>query len=77
MDPVTGFVVDFSTIEEAFVEIIKTLDHHYLNEVEGLENPTAERIAEWLWERLNDQLPDISSVRVYETADCWAQYDGR
>ncbi len=45
VDPVTGFVVDFSDIEEAFIGIMRTLDHQYLNEVEGLANPTAENIA--------------------------------
>ncbi|OAF06916.1 6-carboxy-5,6,7,8-tetrahydropterin synthase [Bradyrhizobium centrolobii] len=77
VDPVNGIVADFSAIDESIVGIMTTLDHRYLNEVQGLENPTAERIAEWIWERLNDGLPRMSSVRVYETADCWAEYDGR
>ncbi|KRR06461.1 6-carboxy-5,6,7,8-tetrahydropterin synthase [Bradyrhizobium jicamae] len=77
LDPVTGFVVDFSDLEEAFLGIIKALDHRCLNEVEGLENPTAENIVVWIWERLKRKLHQMSSVRVYETSDCWAEYDGR
>lgn len=77
VDPVTGFVVDFFDLEEAFAAIMDALDHRCLNEVEGLANPTAENIAVWIWDRLKPGLPQISAIRVYETADCWAEYDGR
>ncbi|UVO30592.1 6-carboxytetrahydropterin synthase QueD [Bradyrhizobium arachidis] len=77
VDPVTGFVIDFSDLEESLVEIVNALDHRYLNEVEGLYNPTAENIAVWIWERLHRKVPQISCVRVYETSDAWAEYDGR
>jgi 6-pyruvoyltetrahydropterin/6-carboxytetrahydropterin synthase len=53
------------------------LYHRCLNEVEGLTNPTAENIAVWIWGRLKPGLRQISAVRVYETTDCWAEYDGR
>ena len=77
VDPRTGFVVDFFDIEEGFADIVDVLDHRCLNDVEGLENPTAENIAVWIWDRLKPRLRQISAVRVYETADCWAEYDGR
>ncbi|WP_082645956.1 6-carboxytetrahydropterin synthase QueD [Bradyrhizobium valentinum] len=77
VDPVTGFVVDFSDLVEPFIGIINALDHRCLNEVEGLENPTAENIAVLIWERLKHKLHQISSVRVYGTSDCWTEYDGR
>lgn len=73
----TGFVVDFFDIESSFADIMGALDHRCLNEVAGLENPTAENIAIWIWDRLKPGLAQISAVRVYETADCWAEYDGR
>ncbi|UFW92227.1 6-carboxytetrahydropterin synthase QueD (plasmid) [Bradyrhizobium barranii] len=76
VDPHTGFVVDFFDMEEAFGPLLKTLDHHCLNEIEGLENPTAENIAIWIWERTKPRLKQLSSVKVYETGDCWAEYDG-
>jgi len=76
VDPHTGFVVDFFDIEDVFGPLLKRLDHYCLNEISGLENPTAENIAIWIWERTKPRLAQLSSVRVYETADCWAQYDG-
>jgi 6-pyruvoyltetrahydropterin/6-carboxytetrahydropterin synthase len=77
VDPVTGFVVDFFDLEESFTNIMDALDHRCLNEVDGLENPTAENIAVWIWERLESKFRQISSVRVYETTECWVEYDGR
>ena len=76
VDPVTGFVADFFDMEASFADIMGTLDHQCLNDVAGLENPTAENIAVWIWERLARKLEHLASVRVYETADCWAEYDG-
>ncbi|MCJ9701891.1 MULTISPECIES: 6-carboxytetrahydropterin synthase QueD [unclassified Bradyrhizobium] len=77
VDPRTGFVVDFFDLESSFADIVGALDHRCLNDVEGLENPTAENIAIWIWDRLASSLRQISAVRVYETAECWAEYHGR
>jgi len=76
VDPHTGFVVDFFDIEAAFAPLLKTLDHHCLNEIEGLENPTAENIAVWIYQRVKKALPQLAGVVVYETKDCCAEYDG-
>jgi 6-pyruvoyltetrahydropterin/6-carboxytetrahydropterin synthase len=76
VDPRSGFVVDFFDIEAVFGSLLGQLDHHCLNDVEGLENPTAENIALWIWGRTKPKLFQLSSVRVYETSDCWAEYDG-
>ncbi len=76
VDPRTGFVADFFAIEAAFRPLLERLDHRYLNEIEGLENPTAENIAVWIWERMKKTMPELASVIVYETGDCWAEYDG-
>ncbi len=70
-----GFVVDFADIAAAMRPLIASVDHRCLNEVEGLENPTAENIAVWFWDRLV-ALPNLSLIRVYETAECWAEHDG-
>jgi 6-pyruvoyltetrahydropterin/6-carboxytetrahydropterin synthase len=75
--PRTGFVVDFFDVEKAFSPLHAQLDHHCLNEVEGLENPTAENIAVWIWGAAKPLLPQLSAVTVYETPQCWAEYDGR
>jgi 6-pyruvoyltetrahydropterin/6-carboxytetrahydropterin synthase len=76
VDPKTGFIADFFDIQAAFEPLLKQLDHQCLNDVEGLENPTAENIAIWIWARVRRALPLLSSVVVYETPRCWAEYSG-
>lgn len=76
VDPETGFVVDFFDVEAAFAPLLARLDHHCLNEVEGLENPTAELIAIWIWNGMREALPDLAAIRVFETPQCWAEYAG-
>jgi 6-pyruvoyltetrahydropterin/6-carboxytetrahydropterin synthase len=76
LNPETGFLIDFFEIEEAFGPLLKQLDHYCLNDIPGLENPTAENIAAWIWERIAGALPSLAAVRVFETPDCWAEYDG-
>ncbi len=76
VEPHTGWVVDFFEVEAAFEPVLRRLDHYCLNEVEGLENPTAENIALWVWERVKPALPLVAAVRVYETPNSWAEYEG-
>ena len=76
VDPVTGWIVDFYEVERVFAPILERLDHHTLDDIEGLENPTAEHIAAWIWDRTKAALPALSSVKVYETPMSWAQYEG-
>lgn len=64
-----GFVRDFAEIDAEVIPLVQTLDHRVLNNVEGLENPTAEIIAAWFFQRING----CESVRVYENDDCWAE----
>ena len=63
----SGWVMDYAELKAAFRPLYEQLDHHYLNEVPGLENPTSERIATWIWERLAPALPDLAEVVVHET----------
>jgi 6-pyruvoyltetrahydropterin/6-carboxytetrahydropterin synthase len=77
IDPHTGFVVDFFDIQKALGYLIGQLDHQCLNEIEGLENPTSENIAIWLWDRAKPQLPQLYAIRIYETADSWVDYEGQ
>ena len=72
----TGWVVDFADIKEAFQPLFDRLDHHYINEVEGLENPTSENLARWIWARLKPALPNISKVVVNETCTSGCVYEG-
>ena len=76
VDAHTGFVVDFFDIEAVFQPLLQQLDHHYLNDIPGLENPTAENIAVWIWQRTKPDLPLLACVRLFETPLCWAEYLG-
>ncbi|RFB80266.1 6-carboxytetrahydropterin synthase QueD [Methylovirgula sp. 4M-Z18] len=76
VDPETGFVVDFFEVEAAFDPLLRRLDHYCLNDIAGLENPTAENIAVWIWERTKPLLPLLQKITVYETPHSWAEYQG-
>ncbi len=71
-DPQTGWLVDFGEIKCLVAPVLDQLDHTYLNEIEGLDNPTSENIARWIWKRLKPRLPRMSQlvVRESETATC-------
>ena len=75
VDPATGWVMDFADIKAAFQPVHDQLDHYYLNEVPGLDNPTSENVALWIWERLTDVLP-LSAVVVRETCTSGCVYKG-
>lgn len=75
-DPVTGWVMDFADIKKAFEPILKRLDHYYLNEIPGLENPTSEVIAQWIWAELKPALPELSEVKLWETCTAGCTYRG-
>ena len=76
LDPTLAWVVDFADIAEAFEPIRLRLDHYYLNEIEGLENPTSEVLAKWIWARLRPALPALSRVEVSETCTAGCVYRG-
>jgi 6-pyruvoyltetrahydropterin/6-carboxytetrahydropterin synthase len=71
-----GWVRDFRDISCAMAPTLDVLDHHYLNEIEGLENPTSEVLAQWIWERLTPGLPELSQVIVRETCNSGCVYRG-
>lgn len=72
----TGWIQDFAELKKAFEPYYQRLDHHYLNEIEGLENPTSENLALWIWERLTPALPGLSRVIVQETCNSGCVYQG-
>jgi len=76
VDDRTGWVIDFADIAKAFNPIWEQLDHHYLNDVEGLENPSSENLAKWIWERLKPNLEDLSALEVKETCTTGCIYRG-
>lgn len=76
VDEEAGWVVDFYEITEAFKPLQNRLDHYYLNEIEGLENPTSENLARWIWDHLAPVLPGLSQVLVRETCTSGCIYRG-
>lgn len=76
VDPHSGWVMDFDDIGRAFAPLFDTLDHHYLNEIPGLENPTSENLARYIWQHLKTPLPMLSAVVVHETCTSRCIYAG-
>lgn len=72
----TGWVMDFADIKAAFKPLFDQLDHHYLNDIEGLENPTSENLARWVWQKLESELPGLSRIVVRETCTAGCEYRG-
>lgn len=63
-DPQTGWIRDFAEVQAILDAIRASLDHRYLNDIEGLERPTLERIAVWIWDRVKLSLPELCRVTV-------------
>ncbi len=76
VDPHTGWIMDFAEVKRIFQPIYERLDHHYLNDIAGLENPTSENLARWLWVQVKPQLPLLSKVVVHETCTSGCVYQG-
>lgn len=76
VDPKTGWFIDYGILYDAWQPLHDRLDHHYLNEVEGLENPTSEVLAKWIWDQLKEKLPSLVRVTVFETCDARCEYEG-
>jgi 6-pyruvoyltetrahydropterin/6-carboxytetrahydropterin synthase len=72
----TGWVMDFADLKTAFTSIHEQLDHRYLNEIVGLENPTSENLARWIWRGLRAGLPGLAEVEVRETCTTGCIYRG-
>ena len=72
----SGWVADFADIGAAFAPLFEQLDHHYLNDIAGLDNPTSEILARWIWDRLQPALPLLAEVVVHETCTSGCRYRG-
>ncbi|MDC9582629.1 6-carboxytetrahydropterin synthase QueD [Xenorhabdus sp. PR6a] len=77
VDPFSGWLMDFADVKTVFKPIWEQLDHNYLNEITGLENPTSEVLAKWIWEKLKPLLPQLSAVMVKETCSAGCIYRGK
>ena len=77
VDPAKGYLIDYGDIKKASEPLVKRLDHYYLNEIDGLSNPTSEVLAKWLFDRLKPALPQLAEIIVYETCTSRCEYRGR
>ncbi len=76
IDNDTGWLMDFADISKAVTPVIEQLDHYYLNEISGLENPTSENLAKWIWNKLVAGLPQLDAIHIAETCNSGCIYRG-
>jgi 6-pyruvoyltetrahydropterin/6-carboxytetrahydropterin synthase len=76
VNPETGWFIDYGDLDALWQPLHDQLDHNYLNEIPGLENPTSENLAHWLWHKLRPSLPSLERVIVHETCDARCEYEG-
>jgi len=74
VEPTVGWIYDHANISAAMKPLLKILDHAYLNDIEGLQNPTIENMAEWFWEKLEGQCPGLCEIVVHETPTARCSY---
>lgn len=72
----SGWIMDFGDLKAACKPVIAELDHYYLNDIEGLENPTSENLCRWIWDRLHPELPNLAAVEIRETCTSGCIYRG-
>jgi 6-pyruvoyltetrahydropterin/6-carboxytetrahydropterin synthase len=77
VNPDTGWFIDFGDLTDAWDPLHRQLDHNYLNEIDGLENPTSEVLAKWIWDRMKSKIPQLARVTVFETCDARCEYEGK
>jgi len=76
VDPNIGWIKDFFEIKQLFQPIHDELDHRVLNDIKGLENPTSEHLAKWIWDKVKMVLPELSKIEVAETCTTGCIYEG-
>ena len=76
LTPGPDWVLDYGDISAVVKPVVDELDHRYLNEIPGLENPTSEVLCVWLWQRLSPRLPALSAITVRETCTTSCTYRG-
>ena len=76
VDSKTGWIMDFGDIKKVFKPLYEQLDHNYLNDIKGLENPTSEVMVQWIWQQLKPLLPQLSRLELKETCTSGCVYIG-
>ena len=77
IDPHAGWVIDFADLKAEVDPIVRQLDHYVLNDIAGLENPTSEIVAIWIWQKLAGRLPHLHRITIEETCTSRCHYYGR
>jgi len=77
LDTELQWVMDFKELKDVVKPVIESIDHQLLNDIKGLENPTAERIVVWIWEQIQPKLPLLSKLELNETPTSGAIYEGK
>jgi 6-pyruvoyltetrahydropterin/6-carboxytetrahydropterin synthase len=72
----TGWFIDSGELDALWQPLHEILDHHCLNEIPGLENPTSEFLARFIWQRLKQSLPALTRITLFETCDARCEYEG-
>ncbi len=75
-DEQLGWVMDFADVKKVMTPILDMVDHKTLNNVPGLENPTCELLAKWLWDKIKKEIPILSKIELYETPKSGVVYEG-
>ena len=76
VDPTLGWCIDYGEIDAVWEPLYQAFDHHYLNDIPGLENPTSENLARYVWDYFRTRLPNLERVVVMETRDARCEYEG-
>lgn len=76
IDPVLGWVTDFGDVKRGVKAVLDKVDHKFLNNVDGLENPTCELFAKWLWHAIKPAVPLLKKIELYETPTSGVIYEG-
>ena len=76
IDPHLGWIMDFKELKDALSGVIDQLDHKLINDIPGLQNPTAENITVWIWKQIQPLLPQLSKIELYETPTTGVIYSG-
>jgi len=72
-----GWIIDFAEVKQRMEPIIGSVDHKFLNKIEGLENPTCELLTIWLWNKIIAVIPNLSRIELNETPTSGAIYSGK
>ena len=76
LDPKLGWVMDFTDLKQIVNDTIDIVDHSLLNNIPGLENPTCELLAVWIWNRIKHLLPQLTKIELWETPTSGVVYEG-